>query len=426
MSQIRNIHARQILDSRGNPTLEVDIYLSDNSFGRAAVPSGASTGEHEAVELRDNNTAYCGKSVNQAVENVNQIIAGKLVGMDAFDITSIDATMLALDGTENKGRLGANAILGVSMATVHAAAVSSGENLFEYLHEGDDYILPTPMMNILNGGSHADNNVDIQEFMIFPVGADSFSHALQMGAEIFHQLKSILKKGGLNTNVGDEGGFAPDLKSNTEAIEFLMEAVEKTGYKNGTEVAIALDVASSEIFNSETNKYELASENRYLTSEEMIEYYVNLCNQYPIISIEDGLDENDWGGWKLLYTALGEKVQLVGDDLTVTNPKRLQRAIDEKSMNAILIKLNQIGTVSETLQTIKMAKTAGMASVISHRSGETEDTTIADFAVATGVGQIKTGSICRTDRVAKYNQLLRIEEKLNGKCRYAGRTLLGC
>jgi len=426
MSQIRNIHARQILDSRGNPTLEVDIYLSDNSFGRAAVPSGASTGEHEAVELRDNNTAYCGKSVNQAVENVNQIIAGKLVGMDAFDITSIDATMLALDGTENKSRLGANAILGVSMATVHAAAVSSGTNLFEYLHEGTDYVLPTPMMNILNGGSHADNNVDIQEFMIFPVGANSFSHALQMGAEIFHQLKSVLKKGGLNTNVGDEGGFAPDLKSNTEAIELLMEAVEKTGYKNGTEVAIALDVASSEIFNSETNKYELASENRYLTSEEMIEYYVNLCNQYPIISIEDGLDENDWSGWQKLYSALGKKVQLVGDDLTVTNPKRLQRAIDEQSMNAILIKLNQIGTVSETLQTIKMAKTAGMASVISHRSGETEDTTIADFSVATGVGQIKTGSICRTDRVAKYNQLLRIEEKLNGKCRYAGRTLLGC
>ena len=426
MSQIRNIHARQILDSRGNPTLEVDIYLSDKSFGRAAVPSGASTGEHEAVELRDNNTVYCGKSVNQAVENVNQIIAGRLVGMDAFDITSIDATMLALDGTENKGRLGANAILGVSMATVHAAAVSSGTNLFEYLHEGTDYVLPTPMMNILNGGSHADNNVDIQEFMIFPVGANSFSHALQMGAEIFHKLKSVLKKGGLNTNVGDEGGFAPDLKSNTEAIELLMEAVEKTGYKNGTEVAIALDVASSEIFNSETNKYELASENRYLTSEEMIEYYVNLCNQYPIISIEDGLDENDWGGWKLLYTALGEKVQLVGDDLTVTNPKRLQRAIDEKSMNAILIKLNQIGTVSETLQTIKMAKAAGMASVISHRSGETEDTTIADFAVATGVGQIKTGSICRTDRVAKYNQLLRIEETLNGNSRYAGRSLLGC
>ena len=426
MSQIRNIHARQILDSRGNPTLEVDIYLSDNSFGRAAVPSGASTGEYEAVELRDNNTTYCGKSVNQAVENVNQVIAGKLVGMDALDIASIDAAMLALDGTENKARLGANAILGVSMATVHAAAVSSGENLFEYLHEGDVYILPTPMMNILNGGSHADNNIDIQEFMIFPVGASSFSEALQMGAEIFHQLKSVLKKRGLNTNVGDEGGFAPDLKSNNEAIELLMEAVEKAGYKNGSQISIALDVASSELYNSENQTYELASENKSLSSEKLIEYYVSLCNQYPIISIEDGLDENDWGGWKLLYTALGEKVQLVGDDLTVTNPKRLQRAIDEKSMNAILIKLNQIGTVSETLQTIKMAKAAGMASVISHRSGETEDTTIADFAVATGVGQIKTGSICRTDRVAKYNQLLRIEETLNGNSRYAGRSLLGC
>ena len=426
MSQIRNIHARQILDSRGNPTLEVDIYLGDKSFGRAAVPSGASTGEHEAVELRDNNTTYCGKSVNQAVENVNQAIAGKLVGMDALDIASIDDAMLALDGTENKARLGANAILGVSMATVHAAAVSSGKNLFEYLHEGDVYILPTPMMNILNGGSHADNNVDIQEFMIFPVGASSFSEALQMGAEIFHQLKSVLKKRGLNTNVGDEGGFAPDLKSNNEAIELLMEAVEKAGYKNGSQISIALDVASSELYNSENQTYELASENKSLSSEKLIEYYVSLCNQYPIISIEDGLNENDWGGWKKLNLALGKKIQLVGDDLTVTNPKRLQRAIDEKSMNAILIKLNQIGTVSETLQTIKMAKAAGMTSVISHRSGETEDTTIADFAVATGVGQIKTGSICRTDRVAKYNQLLRIEEKLNGKCRYAGRTLLGC
>jgi len=426
MSQIRNIHARQILDSRGNPTLEVDIYLADKSFGRASVPSGASTGEHEAVELRDNNLTYCGKSVIQAVENVNQVIAGKLVGMDALDIESIDAAMLALDGTENKGRLGANAILGVSLATVHAAAVSNGENLFEYLHEGDDYILPTPMMNILNGGSHADNNVDIQEFMIFPIGADSFSHALQMGAEIFHKLKSVLKNSGLNTNVGDEGGFAPDLKSNTEAIELLMEAVEKSGYKNGSQISIALDVASSELFNSENKTYELVSENKSLSSEELIEYYVNLCNQYPIISIEDGLDENDWDGWKKLHAILGQKVQLVGDDLTVTNPKRLQRAIDEKSMNAILIKLNQIGTVSETLETIKMAKAAGMASVISHRSGETEDTTIADFAVATGTGQIKTGSICRTDRVAKYNQLLRIEEKLNGKCRYAGKTLLGC
>ena len=426
MSQIRNIHARQILDSRGNPTLEVDIYLIDDSFGRAAVPSGASMGVHEAVELRDGNNAYLGKSVLQAVDNVNHVIAGKLVGMDALNIKSIDDKMLTLDGTENKSNLGANAILGVSMAAVHAAAASSGECLFEYLHEGADFILPAPMMNVLNGGSHADNNVDIQEFMIFPVGASSFSEALRMGAEIFHQLKSVLKKRGLNTNVGDEGGFAPDLNSNSEAIELILEAVEKTGYKNGSQVSIALDVASSELFNSENKSYELVSENKSFTSEELIEYYEGLCNQYPIISIEDGLDENDWSGWQKLNSALGKKIQLVGDDLTVTNPKRLQRAINEKSMNAILIKLNQIGTVSETLETIHLARSAGMASVISHRSGETEDTTIADFAVATGVGQIKTGSLCRTDRIAKYNQLLRIEEKLNGNCRYAGRNLLGC
>ena len=426
MSQIRNIHARQILDSRGNPTLEVDIYLIDDSFGRAAVPSGASMGVHEAVELRDGNNAYLGKSVLQAVDNVNHVIAGKLVGMDALNIKSIDGEMLTLDGTENKSNLGANAILGVSMAAVHAAAASSGECLFEYLHEGADFILPAPMMNILNGGSHADNNVDIQEFMIFPVGASSFSEALRMGAEIFHQLKSVLKKRGLNTNVGDEGGFAPDLNSNSEAIELILEAVEKTGYKNGSQVSIALDVASSELFNSENKSYELVSENKSFTSEELIEYYEGLCNQYPIISIEDGLDENDWSGWQKLNSALGKKIQLVGDDLTVTNPKRLQRAINEKSMNAILIKLNQIGTVSETLETIHLARSAGMASVISHRSGETEDTTIADFAVATGVGQIKTGSLCRTDRIAKYNQLLRIEEKLDGNCHYAGRNFLGC
>ena len=426
MSQIRNIHARQILDSRGNPTLEVDIYLIDDSFGRAAVPSGASMGVHEAVELRDGNNAYLGKSVLQAVDNVNHVIAGKLVGMDALNIKSIDDKMLTLDGTENKSNLGANAILGVSMAAVHAAAASSGECLFEYLHEGADFILPTPMMNILNGGSHADNNVDIQEFMIFPVGASSFSEALRMGAEIFHQLKSVLKKRGLNTNVGDEGGFAPDLNSNSEAIELILEAVEKTGYKNGSQVSIALDVASSELFNSENKSYELVSENKSFTSEELIKYYEGLCNQYPIISIEDGLDENDWSGWQKLNSALGKKIQLVGDDLTVTNPKRLQRAINEKSMNAILIKLNQIGTVSETLETIHLARSAGMASVISHRSGETEDTTIADFAVATGVGQIKTGSLCRTDRIAKYNQLLRIEEKLDGNCHYAGRNFLGC
>ena len=426
MSQIRNIHARQILDSRGNPTLEVDIYLIDDSFGRAAVPSGASMGVHEAVELRDGNNAYLGKSVLQAVDNVNHVIAGKLVGMDALNIKSIDDEMLTLDGTENKSNLGANAILGVSMAAVHAAAASSGECLFEYLHEGADYILPTPMMNIINGGSHADNNVDIQEFMIFPMGASSFSEALRMGAEIFHQLKSVLKKRGLNTNVGDEGGFAPDLNSNSEAIELILEAIEKTGYKNGSQVSIALDVASSELFNSENKSYELVSENKSFTSEELIEYYEGLCNQYPIISIEDGLDENDWSGWQKLNSALGKKIQLVGDDLTVTNPKRLQRAINEKSMNAILIKLNQIGTVSETLETIHLARSAGMASVISHRSGETEDTTIADFAVATGVGQIKTGSLCRTDRIAKYNQLLRIEEKLDGNCHYAGRNFLGC
>ncbi len=426
MSQIRNIHARQILDSRGNPTLEVDNNLTDNSFGRAAVPSGASTGEHEAVELRDNANSYCGKSVGKAVKNVNHFIARKLIGMDALDIQSIDEKMIKLDGTDNKGVLGANAILGVSMAVIHAAAASKKQSVFEYLHNGSSFILPAPMMNIINGGSHADNNVDIQEFMIFPVGASSFSMALQMGAEIFHHLKSVLKKCGLNTNVGDEGGFSPDLKSNSEAIELILEAVEKSGHQIGKDVDIAIDVASSEFYNVDSQSYELVSENKSLSSDELIEYYAGLCNQYPIVSIEDGLDENDWEGWQKLNAILGEKVQLVGDDLTVTNPKRLKRAINEKSMNAILIKLNQIGTVTETLETIKLASSAGMASVISHRSGETEDTTIADFAVATGVGQIKTGSICRTDRVAKYNQLLRIEEQLNGNCQYAGRNFLGC
>ena len=426
MSQIRNIHARQILDSRGNPTLEVDLFLDDGSFGRAAVPSGASTGEHEAVELRDNTKAYLGKSVGQAIENVNHVIANKLVGMNALDIKSVDEKMIELDGSDNKSILGANAILGVSMAVVHAAAASKKQAVFEYLHNGSTFVLPTPMMNILNGGIHADNNVDIQEFMIFPVGASSFSVALQMGAEIFHQLKSLLKKRGLNTNVGDEGGFAPNLKSNSEAIELILEAVEKTGYKNGIDISIALDVASSELYNAENKTYELASENKFLSSEELIEYYVDLCNKYPIISIEDGLDENDWEGWQKLNATLGGKIQLVGDDLTVTNPKRLQRAIDEKSMNAILIKLNQIGTVSETLKTIQLARSAGMASIISHRSGETEDTTIADFAVATGVGQIKTGSMSRTDRTSKYNQLLRIEEELkHDKVSFANINFLG-
>ena len=425
MIKVRNIHARQILDSRGNPTLEVEIHLNDNAFGRAAIPSGSSTGEHEAVELRDRGSMYMGKSVLQAVENVNCIIANKVVGMDALDIAAMDVAMLELDGTENKSKLGANAILGVSMAVIHAAAASKGQQLFEYLHKGPDYVLPIPMMNILNGGTHADNNVDIQEFMIFPVGADSFSTALQMGAETFQHLKSILKKQGLNTNVGDEGGFAPDLQSNEKAIELLLLAIKSAGYKVENEIAIALDVASSELFNKEAGCYELASENKSFSSEQLIDYYVNLCNQYPIISIEDGLDENDWKGWEKLTAALGDRIQIVGDDLTATNPKRLQRAIDEKSMNAILIKLNQIGTVSEALNTIELARSAGMAAIISHRSGETEDTTIADFSVATGVGQIKAGSLCRTDRVAKYNQLLRIEEKLKGNCHFAGRNFRG-
>ncbi len=426
MNKINNIHARQILDSRGNPTLEVDLTLDDGSFGRSAVPSGASTGEHEAIELRDNNKTFYGKSVIQAINNINKTIRGNLVGINISNINDIDQIMIDIDGTNNKSKLGANAILGVSMAAIHALAKSKEQNLFEYLHSNNKYIMPTPMMNILNGGSHADNNVDIQEFMIFPIGADSFSHAIQMGAEIFHSLKSILKQKGLNTNVGDEGGFAPDLRSNFEAIELLMEAVEMAGYKNKYEIAIALDVASSELYNKTKNKYELKSENKELTSDEMIEYYIQLCNNYPILSIEDGLDENDWKGWSNLFKSLNDKVQLVGDDLTVTNPLRLKKAIDEKCMNAILIKLNQIGTVSETLKTIEIAKEAGMAAIISHRSGETEDTTIADFAVATSVGQIKTGSLCRTDRVAKYNQLLRIEEQLNDKCVYAGETLLGC
>ena len=426
MIKIRSIHARQILDSRGNPTLEVEIHLDDNVFGRASVPSGASTGEYEAVELRDKGRAYMGKSVLKAVENINHKIADKVVGMDVMDIVAIDTTMLEIDGSENKGKLGANAILGVSMAIIHAAAASKGQYLFEYLHKGSAFVIPTPMMNILNGGRHADNNVDIQEFMIFPVGADSFSTALQAGADIFHHLKDVLKQRGLNTNVGDEGGFAPDLKSNEEAIELLLFAIKSAGYKVDDEIAIALDIASSELYNSEKGCYELTSKNKFFSFEELIDYYVKLCDQYPIVSIEDGLDEDDWKGWKKLNVALGDRIQIVGDDLTATNHKRLLRAINEKCMNTILIKLNQIGTVSETLKTIELARSSGMGAIISHRSGETEDTTIADFSVATGVGQIKTGSLCRTDRVAKYNQLLRIEEKLKGNCRYAGRDFLGC
>jgi len=425
MSQIKHVHARQILDSRGNPTVEVDVTLQDNSMGRAAVPSGASTGEYEAVELRDEADTYMGKSVQNAIKNVNNEIAEAVIGMDAHILRNIDNRMIELDGTSNKGRLGANAILGVSMATAHAAAKSHNKPLFEYMHTGKSFILPAPMMNIINGGSHADNNVDIQEFMIFPLGASSFSEALQMGTETFHHLKLVLKKKGLNTAVGDEGGFAPNLRSNEEAIEVILEAAEKTGYKIGEQLFLALDVASSEIYEKDFGLYHLKSENRKLTSAEMIDFYLDLCAKYPIVSIEDGLDENDWDGWKALNAKLGNSIQLVGDDLTVTNPKRLTRAIEESSMNSILIKLNQIGSVTETLDTIKIAKKAGYGAIISHRSGETEDTTIADFAVATGVGQIKTGSASRTDRIAKYNQLLRIEEVLGDRAQYANKGYLG-
>ena len=425
MNRIKHIHARQILDSRGNPTVEVDVALTNGVVGRAAVPSGASTGKYEAVEIRDNDASYMGKSVLKSVKNINTIISQAIIGMDIYDFQKIDKVMIQLDGTPNKASLGANAILGVSMASVHAGAKANNIPLFKYLQTADDFVMPIPMMNILNGGSHAENNVDIQEFMIFPLGAKTFREALQMGTETFHHLKNVLKKKGLNTSVGDEGGFAPNLRSNEEAIELILSASEKTGYTIGKHLFIALDVASSEIYNSETKKYELKSENRFLTSLQMVDYYENLCSKYPIVSIEDGLDENDWIGWGLLQKRLGETIQLVGDDLTVTNPVRLKRAIDEKSINAVLIKLNQIGTVTETLETIKMAKHAGLGIIISHRSGETEDTTISDFAVATGVGQIKAGSASRTDRIAKYNQLLRIEEQLGSSVLFANRDYLG-
>ena len=412
MPTIKSIHARQILDSRGNPTVEVDTLLDDGTMGRAAVPSGASTGEYEAVEIRDKKSAYMGKSVYDAVDNINAIIAPSIVGRNPNDYQSIDSQIIELDNTPNKSKLGANAILGVSMSIVKAASIASNMELYQYLNIGDTYRMPAPMMNIINGGSHADNNVDIQEFMIYPNGAKSFSEALQMGTEIFHNLKTILKSKGLNTAVGDEGGFAPDLKSNEEAIEIILMAIEKANYNINTQINIALDVAASELYNKDSKKYILQSENKELNSEQMIQYYVDLCAKYPIVSIEDGLDENDWGGWIDMQNILGKNIQLVGDDLTVTNPVRLQQAIDQSAMNAILIKLNQIGTVSETLKAIEIAKEAGFNYIISHRSGETEDTFISDFSVAVSSGQIKTGSLCRTDRIAKYNQLLRIEEHL--------------
>ena len=423
--KITHIFGREVLDSRGNPTVEVDVQLQDGTVGSAMVPSGASTGEHEAVELRDRDkNRYLGRGVQTVVNNVNTFIADHLVGMDANNQADIDQAMIDLDGSPNKSNIGANAILGVSMAVARATAGSIDQPLYSYLGGEQSNMLPIPMMNILNGGSHADNNVDIQEFMVFPIGADSFSSALQMGVETFHHLKSVLKKKGLNTSVGDEGGFAPNLRSNAEAVEVILEAIEKTPYVLGKDLFLALDVAASEIYKD--GFYHLASEKKQYSSEEMVDYLISLADQYPIISIEDGLDENDWQGWQQLNRVLGDHVQIVGDDLTVTNLTRLQRAIDENAMNAILIKLNQIGTVTETIQAIELAKANNYGAVISHRSGETEDVIIADFSVAMGMGQIKTGSASRTDRIAKYNQLLRIEEALGSSAQFPGKEVLGC
>jgi len=421
MSKIVDVFSRQIMDSRGNPTVEVDVYLESGAFGRAAVPSGASTGEHEAMELRDGDkSVYLGKGVTKAVANVNDVLSDVVIGMEAVEQREVDEKMIAADGTDNKSKYGANAILGVSLATAKAAAMDFDLTLYEYLGGEDATLLPAPMMNILNGGEHADNNVDFQEFMVFPLGAKTFKQALQMGVETFHQLKGVLKAKGMNTSVGDEGGFAPNLRSNEEAVEVILEAIEKTGYKAGKDLFIALDVASSEIYDPKTGLYSLAGEGRTLNSDEIVDFYADWVSKYPIVSLEDGMDENDWEGWQKLYAKLGDKIQLVGDDLTVTNPVRLQKAIDMSAMNSILIKLNQIGTLTETLDTIKLAHENNMTCVISHRSGETEDTTIADFAVATGAGQIKTGSASRSDRIAKYNQLLRIEEELGDLATFKG------
>ncbi|MDR3734492.1 MAG: phosphopyruvate hydratase [Acidobacteriaceae bacterium] len=428
MTEIVSIHAREILDSRGNPTVEADVILSGGAMGRAAVPSGASTGEHEAVELRDGDKeVYLGKGVLQAVENVETVLAPELAGIDATNQRLIDATMIAADGTENKGRLGANALLAVSLATARAAASALKLPLYRYLGGVNASVLPTPMMNIINGGAHADSNVDFQEFMVMPVGAETFGEALRWGAETFHTLKGVLKKKGYNTAVGDEGGFAPSLKSNDEAIELILEAIEKAGYKPGEEIAIALDPASSEFFDAAKNKYVFKkSDKRELSAAEMVDFYADWVSKYPIVSLEDGLAENDWEGWKLLTEKLGDKVQLVGDDLFVTNTQLLQRGIEEGAGNSILIKLNQIGTLTETLDAIELGRRYGFTSVISHRSGETEDTFIADLAVATNAGQIKTGSASRTDRIAKYNQLMRIEEELGQASQYLGIESINC
>ena len=422
MTEIAAIHAREILDSRGNPTVEADVILAEGATGRAAVPSGASTGEHEAVELRDGDKShYLGKGVLQAVENIESILAPELTGMDATNQRLLDATMISLDGTQNKSRLGANAILAVSMAAARASANALHLPLYRYLGGVNASILPTPMMNILNGGAHADNNVDFQEFMVMPVGAERFSDALRWGAEVFHTLKGVLKKRGYNTAVGDEGGFAPSLKSNVEAIEVILEAIELAGYKAGEDIAIALDPAASEFYDKERGVYVFKkSDKSERSSEDMARFWESWVKQYPIISIEDGLAEDDWDGWKYLTELLGEQIQLVGDDLFVTNTERLQRGIEEGVANSILIKVNQIGTISETLEAIDLGRRYGYTSIISHRSGETEDTFIADLAVATGAGQIKTGSASRTDRIAKYNQLLRIEEELGQAAEFLG------
>lgn len=422
MTTITDVFAREILDSRGNPTVEVDVYLEDGSLGRAAVPSGASTGAYEAVELRDGDKGrYLGKGVRKAVDNVNNLIAPEVIGLDALDQTDIDALMLSIDGTANKAKLGANAILGVSMAVAKAAAASLGMPLYKYLGGVNAKQLPVPMMNILNGGKHADNNVDIQEFMVMPVGATSFAEALRMCAETYHSLKSVLKSRNLSTAIGDEGGFAPNLASNEEALQVIVAAIEKAGYKPGEQICLAIDTAATEIF--ENGKYNLAGEGIVKTPAEMVAFYENLVAKYPIISIEDGMSEDDWDGWKLLTDKLGGKVQIVGDDLFVTNVARLAQGIEKKTANSILVKVNQIGSLTETLDTMEMAKRAGYTCVVSHRSGETEDATIADLVVAVNAGQIKTGAPARTDRVAKYNQLLRIEEELGEAAQYKGKAV---
>ncbi len=414
MSYIAHLHARQILDSRGNPTVEVEVLTENEYLGRAAVPSGASTGVHEAVELRDGDkSVYGGKGVLKAVENVNEILASELIGWDVADQTGIDAHMLQLDGTENKSKLGANALLAVSLAVAKAAALEANLPLYRYIGGTNARVLPIPMMNILNGGAHADNKIDFQEFMIMPVGASSFSESLRWGVEIFHQLKEVLKKNGYSTNVGDEGGFAPNIQSNEEAIETVLKAIDKAGFKAGNDIVIAMDAANSELWKADEKKYVFhKSDGKKLSSDQLVDFWVSWVKNYPIVSIEDGMAEDDWEGWKHLTEAIGDKVQLVGDDLFVTNVKRLRRGIDEKIANALLVKVNQIGTLTETINAVSLAQSNGFNTIMSHRSGETEDTTIADLAVALNCGQIKTGSASRTDRVAKYNQLLRIEEML--------------